>query len=389
MNANDVVIVDCARTAMGRSKGGAFRNRRAEEMSADLMRELLARNSALNPAEIDDVIWGCVNQTLEQGFNIARMATLRAGIPPSVPAQTVSRLCGSSMAALQTAAANIAAGLGDVYLVGGVEHMGHLDMMHGVDLNPHMSHTTARASMMMGVTAEMLAKQHRISREDQDAFGVRSHQRAHAATENGRMSDEIIAIEGHDSRGFLKLIEQDEVIRADASLESMSQLKPVFVPKVGTVTAGTSSAIADGASAMLLMSAQRAYDLGITPIAKIRGMAVTGCSAATMGYGPVSATHAALKRARLSVADLDTVELNEAFAAQALPVLKDLQLLDQMDDKVNLHGGAIALGHPFGCSGVRITTTLLNVMKHEDRALGLATMCIGMGQGIATVIERV
>ena len=247
----------------------------------------------------------------------------------------------------------------------------------------------AKASMMMGVTAEMLGQLHQVPREEMDRFALRSHQRAAAATEAGRFENEIVPIAGHDENGLLKVVRHDEVIRGDASLEALASLPPAFVPKTGTVTAGTSSAIADGASAMLVMSGAKAVELGVTPIARIRSMAVSGCDPAIMGYGPVPATKKALKRAGMSIDDIDHVELNEAFAAQSIPVLKDLGLLDDMDRKVNLNGGAIALGHPLGCSGTRISTTLLNVMKQNDGELGLATMCVGMGQGIATVFERV
>ena len=272
--------------------------------------------------------------------------------------------------------------------MGGVEHMQHVSMLHGLDINPSVSRYAAKASMMMGVTAEMLGRMHKISREQQDEFALRSHKRAHDAAVNGRFDKEIVPIEGHDETGAFKLIENDEVIREDATLEALASLRPAFVPKVGTVTAGSSSAIADGASAMLLMSGEKANSLGLKPLAKVRSMAVSGCDPAIMGYGPVPATKKALKRAGMSIDDIDHVELNEAFAAQSLPVLKDLGLSDKVDDKVNLNGGAIALGHPLGCSGTRISTTLLNVMQQQDSEIGLATMCIGMGQGIATVFER-
>ncbi len=385
---NDAVIVDCVRSPMGRSKNGAFRHVRADQLSAQLIDALLQRNTGIDPAAFDDLIWGCVNQTLEQGFNIGRSALLLSAIPYSVPAQTVNRLCGSSMSALHSAAQAIQSGHGDQYMVGGVEHMGHVAMTHGVDITPQLSKHAAKASMMMGLTAELLAKMHGISREKQEAFAVRSHQRAHAATLAGGFANELVAIEGHDSEGFRKLIEVDEVIRANTSLETLATLRPAFDPKNGTVTAGTSSALSDGASAMVVMSGARAKALGLTPRARIRAMASAGCDPAIMGYGPVPATKKALKSAGLTHADLDVVELNEAFSAQALPVLKDLKLLDVMEDKVNLHGGAIALGHPLGCSGTRIVTTLLNVMEQRQGTLGLATMCIGMGQGVTTVIER-
>jgi len=385
----DVVIVDGVRSPMGRSKGGAFVNVRAENLSAALVEALFERNPEVPKGDVEDVVWGCVNQTLEQGFNVARAIGLMAGLPKQVAAQTVSRLCASSMSALHIAAQGIMTDYGDVFVVGGVEHMQHVPMMHGVDLNPSMSKHMAKASMMMGVTAEMLGQLHQVTREDMDRFALRSHQRAAAATEAGRFDDEIVPIQGHDENGLLKVFRHDEVIRADASLEALGSLPPAFVPKTGTVTAGTSSAIADGASAMLVMSGAKAMELGVTPIARIRSMAVSGCDPAIMGYGPVPATKKALKRAGMTIDDIDHVELNEAFAAQSIPVLKDLGLLDDLDRKVNLNGGAIALGHPLGCSGTRISTTLLNVMKQNDGELGLATMCVGMGQGIATVFERV
>ena len=387
-NPRDVVIVDGVRSAMGRTKNGMFRNVRADTISAELVKALFARNPNANPEEVEDVIWGCVNQTLEQGMNVARNIAMLAELPRSVPGQTVNRLCGSSMQALHTAAAQIMTGQGDVFVIGGVEHMGHVGMMHGIDLNPAASKYYAKASNMMGLTAEMLGTMNGISREMQDQFGLISHQKAWAATQEGRFANEIVGIEGHDANGFKQLCTIDEVIRQDATLEQFAALRPAFNPKGGTVTAGTSSALSDGASAMLLMSAERAKALGLKPRARIRSMAVAGCEAAIMGWGPVPATEKALKRAGLSINDIQTVELNEAFAAQGLSVLKGLNLLDQAEAKVNHNGGAIALGHPLGCSGARITTTLLNVMEQKDTQLGLATMCIGLGQGIATVIER-
>ena len=387
LSSKDVVIVDGVRTAMGKSKNGMFRNVRADSMSAELVKALVARNP-FDTKLVEDVIWGCVNQTLEQGMNIGRNIGLLAELPRTTAGQTVNRLCGSSMQALHTAAAQIMTGQGDVFIIGGVEHMGHVGMMHGIDINPEASKYYAKASNMMGLTAEMLGRMNNISRQEQDAFGVESHRRAWEATQQGRFKNDIIGIEGHDENGNLQLCTIDEVIRPDANMQSFAALRPVFDPKGGTVTAATSSALSDGASAMLIMSAQKAKDLGLTPRARIRGMAVAGCDAAIMGYGPVPATKKALKRAGMSIDDMQTIELNEAFAAQGLSVLKGLNLQDKLDI-VNLNGGAIALGHPLGCSGARITTTLLNVMEQQDTQLGLATMCIGLGQGIATIIERV
>ena len=387
LNPRDVVIVDGVRSAMGKTKNGMFRNVRAERLSAELIRALVARNQ-FDVNEVEDVIWGCVGQTLEQGFNIARNAALLAELPKTVAGQTVNRLCGSSMQAIHTAAAQIATNQGDIFIIGGVEHMSHVPMTHGIDISPESAKYFAKASNMMGLTAELLGRQYGISREEQDAFGVESHRRAWAATQEGRFKNEIVGIEGHNGDGFKILCDVDEVIRPDANIETFRGLRPVFDPKGGTVTAATSSALSDGASAMLLMSAERAQALGLKPRAVIRSMAVAGCDAATMGYGPVPATQKALKRAGLSIQDIQTVELNEAFAAQGLSVLEGLDLYNKQDI-VNLNGGAIALGHPLGCSGARITTTLLNVMEQQDTQIGLATMCIGVGQGIATIIERV
>lgn len=389
LNPRDAVVVDFARSSMGRAKGGCFRHTRADEISAEVIKGLLARNASLDPKEIDDLIWGCVMQRDEQGANLARFVGMLAGLPHTVPAQTVNRLCGSSMSAMHTATANIKAGIGDVYLVGGVEHMGHIDMNSGVDPNPELGVSVAKAAGSMGMTAELLAMMHGIQREDMDKFSMRSHHNAAKARSEGKFANEIIPVMGHDEAGAPMLIEHDETIRPDTTLEGLAALRPVFNPKGGTVTAGSSSQVTDGASAMLMMSAERAQSLGLTPKAKIASTTLAGVDPSIMGYGPVPSTKKALKQLNLSMQDVDYVELNEAFAAQALPVLKDLELLDVMDEKVNLHGGAIALGHPFGCSGTRISGSLLTVMEQNDWELGISTMCIGLGQGITTVMQRV
>ncbi|MEZ8085614.1 acetyl-CoA C-acyltransferase FadA [Vibrio sp. 1S139] len=384
----NVVVVDCLRTPMGRSKGGAFRHTRAEDLSAHLMNGILERNPEVNPVEIEDIYWGCVQQTLEQGFNVARNAALLAGLPIEIGAVTVNRLCGSSMQALHDATRSIMVGDAEICLIGGVEHMGHVPMNHGVDFHPGMSKHVAKAAGMMGLTAEMLGKMHGISREDQDAFAARSHARAQAATVEGRFKNEILPTEAHAADGSLFTLDYDEVIRPETTVEGLSQLRPVFDPANGTVTAGTSSALSDGASAMLIMSEEKANALGLKIRARVKSMAIAGCDPSIMGYGPVPATQKALKRAGLTIEDMGVIELNEAFAAQSLPCAKDLGLLDVVDEKVNLNGGAIALGHPLGCSGSRISTTLINLMEAQDVKYGLATMCIGLGQGIATVFER-
>lgn len=389
LHAKDVVIVDCVRTPMARSREGVFRNVRAETLSARLVDALLDRNRALDPAAVEDVLWGCVNQTAEQGHNIARNMSVLTRLPHTVPAQTINRLCGSSMSALHAAAHAISTGYAEVCIAGGVEHMGHVPMLKGADFNPGASKHIAKASAMMGITAEGLAMLHGISRTQQDEFAVRSHLRAYAAQQAGRFAAEIIPVEGHDENGFRIVVEHDTSIRPDTTLEALGSLAPAFDPVHGTVTAGNSSQITDGASAVLVMSSHKAAELGLRPRARICAMAVAGVDPSIMGYGPVPASKKALVRAGLDLGDIDIVELNEAFSAQALPVLQDLQLLSQLDEKVNLHGGAIALGHPLGCSGTRLITTLVNLLEQNGKKYGLATMCIGLGQGIATIIERV
>ncbi len=384
----NAVIVDALRTPMGRSKGGIFRHVRAETLSADLVNAIVERHPSLELNDIEDVIWGCVQQTLEQGFNIARNMALMTPLPHHVAGQTVNRLCGSSMQALHSAAQAIMTGNGDVFLVGGVEHMGHVPMTHGVDMHPGLSKYSAKAAGMMGLTAEMLARHYKISREAQDEFAYHSHRKALEATTQGRFKAEISPIEGHNAMGALVQCAQDEVIRDDCTIDGLSALKPVFDPVSGSVTAGTSSAISDGASILLVMAEDYAKAHGFTPMARVKAMAVAGCDPSIMGIGPVPAVKKLLKRGGISLADIDIIELNEAFAAQSLSVLSALKLLDVAEQKVNLNGGAIALGHPLGCSGARISTTLLHLMQSRDASLGLATMCIGLGQGIATLFER-
>lgn len=387
LQPRDAVIVDYARSAMGRSKNGCFRNVRADDISAAIIRGLLKRNPTFDPATIDDMLWGCVMQREEQAFNIARNILLLAGLPHTIPAQTINRLCGSSMAALHIATANIKANLGDVYLIGGVEHMGHLPMYESVSINPLLGLSVAKAAGNMGMTAEYLALLHGINRQQMDEFSARSHQLAAQARANGKFAREIIPVAGHNADGFPIMVDQDETIRPETTVDALAKLPPAFDPKNGQVTAGSSSQLSDGASVMLVMSAERAKSLGLTPIAKVVSTGLAGVDPSIMGYGPVPSTEKALKAANLSMDDIGALELNEAFAAQALPVLKDLKVLDKMD-KVNVHGGAIALGHPFGCSGVRITGSLLTVMQDRNVNLGVSTMCIGLGQGITTVLER-
>jgi acetyl-CoA acyltransferase len=363
-----------------------YRNVRAEELSAHLVKAIMTRNAALKPADVEDVIWGCVQQTLEQGFNIARNVALMAGLPQTVPGQTVNRLCGSSMSAIHIAYANVKAGLGDVYLCGGVEHMGHVPMTLNFDGAPAMSLNTAKADAMMGLTAEMLTQTHGINREQQDAFALASHQKATAAMKSGKTKREVVPTPAHDADGMPFMATEDEVVRQDAKIEDLVKLKPAFNPK-GSVTAGSSSAISDGASCVLVMSTEKAAALGLKPLAKIVAVAAAGCQPSIMGIGPVPATQKALKAAGIEIGQIDYFELNEAFAAQSLAVIKDLKIGDRME-RINLKGGAIALGHPLGCSGARITGALAHVLNEEGGEYGLATMCIGMGQGVATILQR-
>ena len=387
-NMKKVVIVDAVRTAMGKSKNGSFRNTRAETLSAALMEALMERNPKVNPGEIEDIIWGCVQQTLEQGYNIGRNAQLMTRIPKTVSAQTVNRLCGSSMTALHMAAQGIMSEQGDIYLVGGVEHMGHVPMTHGIDFNPESSKVMAKAAGNMGITAELLGRMHQIDRKSQDEFALRSHQNAKRATQEGRFKEEIVPVLATDENGLPFMMDQDEVYRDDANIESLNKLRPVFDPRGGTVTAGNASALSDGAAALLVMSEEKAKELGVEILAYVKSFASVGCDPSIMGYGPVPASKKALKRANLKAEDIQLWELNEAFAAQSLPVLKDLGLADKAQEIVNVNGGAIALGHPLGCSGSRICATLLHEMKKRDLKYGVATMCIGLGQGVATVFER-
>lgn len=384
----NAVIIDAVRTPMARSKAGNFRNVRAEELSAHLMREILKRNQNVDPSQIEDIIWGCVQQTLEQCYNIGRNAQLLTEIPKTVSAQTVNRLCGSSMTAIHMAVQGIWSGQGDIYLCGGVEHMGHVPMTYGVDFNPALAKTTSKGAGSMGLTAELLGRMHGITRLQQDEFAAASHRKAYEATIKGRFKDELVPTPGHDDLGVPSMISVDEVIRPETTVETLGKLPAVFDPKNGTVTAGNSSALSDGASSVLIMSEDRAKALGLKPMARIISMASTGCEPSIMGYGPVASSRKALERANLKMDQMDIIELNEAFAAQSIPVLKDLGLLDVADKKVNLNGGAIALGHPLGCSGARITGTLAHQLRQNNKRYGLATMCIGLGQGVATVIEN-
>jgi acetyl-CoA acyltransferase len=381
------VIVDAVRTPIGRAhpQKGWFREVRSDDLAVACVRSLLER-TGIDPAEIEDVVFGNTQQTGEQGLNVARCIALMAGLPVTTGGTTVNRLCGSSLQALHQAAHAILAGFEDVQIVGGLEHMHHLPMDHGLDVNPRLFYRTSRAALLMGVTAEFLAQTYDISRRDQDAFALRSHQRAATAHAEGQFQREIVPLYAKDEQGQRFLATTDQCVRPDTSLEALAALEPAFLPKIGTVTAGNSSPLNDGAAALLVMSDAKAKALGLKPLVRVRATAVAGVEPCVMGTGPVPAVQKVLKRARLTLRDLDLIELNEAFAAQALACIR---LLGLDEDKVNVRGGAIALGHPLGASGARIATTLIHAMIDRQATLGLATMCIGLGQGIATVFERV
>ena len=381
------VIVDCCRTAIGRSSAekGVFRYVRSDDLATAVVKALIERTD-IDPAAIEDVVLGNTQQQREQGFNVARIVGLMAGLPSTAAGATINRLCGSSLQALNQAAHSIIAGGEDVQIVGGLEHMQHIPMDAGVDFNPKLFHATSKGALHMGFTAEFLAQTQGISREAQDKFAFGSHQKAAAATEKKEFAAEIIPVWGHDEAGDPLEVTIDQCIRSDTSLEALAALKPAFMPGIGTVTAGNSSPLNDGAAALLMMSEERAKALGLKPLVRVRSTAVAGVDPAVMGTGPVPATQKALERAGLKLGDLDLVELNEAFASQSLACI---QMLGLDEAKVNVRGGAIAIGHPLGASGARISTTLIHTMIDRDATLGLATMCIGIGQGIATIFERI
>lgn len=383
----NAVIVDCVRTPIGRAHKdkGWFRDVRSDDLAVAAVKALVER-SGIDPNEIEDVVMGNTQQQGEQGLNAARAIGLMAGLPISAGGSTVNRLCGSSLQALNQATHAIAAGAEDVHVVGGLEHMLHIPMDKGVDPNPKLFDRTSKAALNMGFTAEFLAMSQGIGRAQQDQFSMRSHQRAAAAQAEGKFKGEIVPVWGRDEDGNRVLVETDQCVRADCSLEGLGALKPAFMPGMGTVTAGNSSPLNDGAAAMLVMSEEKAKSLGLKPLVRVRATAVAGVDPAVMGTGPVPATHKALARAGLKLSDIDLIELNEAFAAQALACMG---MLGMDEEKVNVRGGAIAIGHPLGASGARIATTLIHNMVDRNANLGLATMCIGVGQGIATIFERV
>ena len=374
---HDAVIIDAVRTPIGRAnpEKGIYRDVRADDLSALIIQGLIARTK-IPPELIEDIQWGCVQQTKEQGYDIARQAVLIAGLPLEIGGVTVNRNCGSSLQAINQAAQSIAAHCQDILIAGGVEHMHHLPMREGFDPSSKIFERHHPDIFNMGLTAEHLARIHHIDRGEQDEWALRSHQRAAAATNRLEFIREAFQVAGHH---------EDQCIRTNTSLESLSRLNPAFLPEGGTVTAGNSSPLSVGAAAVLMMSKEKAYELGLKPRVKVRSMAVSGIDPAIMGMGPVPSVRRALEKAGLILDDIDCIEINEAFAAQTLAVMKELKC---DPDKVNIRGGAIALGHPLGGSGARIATTLIHLMEDQRAKFGLATMCIGGGQGIATIFEK-
>jgi 3-oxoadipyl-CoA thiolase len=401
VNPRDAVIVDAVRTPIGRH-GGALARVRPDDLAAAAIRALVAR-TGIDVKLIDDVILGCANQAGEDNRNVARMAALLAGLPVEIPGQTVNRLCASGLQAIVSAAHAIRAGEGDVFIAGGVESMSRAPW---ATLKPDEAFTRAAPdsadttvgwrfvnpkmpkewTISLGETAEEVARRCGVSREDQDRFAAESQRRAACAMKEGRFADEIAPVTVAGKRGADTIVDRDEHPRPEATYESLAAMKPAFVKSGGTVTAGSSSGINDGASMVLVMSAEAAKRLGKQPMARVVATGVAGVSPEVMGLGPVPAVRKALARAELTMQDIDLIELNEAFASQALACMRELG----MDPaKVNVNGGAIALGHPLGASGARVVTTLVHEMRRRQVRYGLATMCIGVGQGLAAIVERV
>lgn len=401
MNDCDAVIVAAVRTPVGRY-GGAFKDIRPDDLAALAIREVVNR-SGIDPSSVEDVIFGCANQAGEDNRNVARMAALLAGLPVEIPGQSVNRLCGSGLQAINSAVHAIRAGEGDCYIAGGVESMTRAPYVMAkpttgfargdqalVDttigwrfINPELARVYPPLSM--GETAECVAEQYGVSREDQDAFALESQRRAARAIADGRFAAEIVPVPVPAGKGQTRFIDTDEHPRPDTSSEALAKLRPAFKPD-GSVTAGNASGVNDGAAALVVMSAAAAQAAGLAPMARVISSAVAGVDPSIMGIGPVPAARKALARAGLTAGDLDVVELNEAFAAQAVACVRELGLDTA---KVNPNGGAIAIGHPLGSTGARLMTTLVHELARSGGRFGMVAMCIGVGQGIATIVERV
>lgn len=381
------VIVACCRTAIGRSHAerGLFRQVRGDELAAAAVVAAVER-SGVDPATIEDLLLGATQQRGELGGNVAKAVALMAGLPLSTAGVTINRLCGSGLEAILQASRAIIAGAENVQVVAGVEHMHHQPMDEGVDFHPRVVARSSRGMLSMGLTAEHLAASRGIERRRQEDWALESHARAVRAIDAGAFAAEVVPVFGHDEAGALIEATIDQSVRRDTSREAMARLEPAFLPKLGTVTAATSAPLSDGAAALVIMSLAEARRQGLEPLARVVAGAVVGVPPAVMGTGPVAATAKLLRRLSIDLAAIDLIELNEAFAAQTLWCVDELGL-DAA--RVNVRGGALAIGHPLGASGVRIVTTLVHAMRDRGDRLGLATMCIGLGQGIALIVERI
>ena len=390
--AREAVIVAASRTAVGKAKRGTTRNWRSDEMAAAVIKDVLDKASALEPEDIDDVIIGCAMPEGAQGLNFARTIALRAGLPVGVPGMTVNRFCSSGLQTIAMAAERIIANGADCIIAGGAETMSMVPMTgFRINPNPHMVENLPEVYMNMGLTAEQVSDEFEVSRQAQDEFALRSHQKAAAAMENGRFDGEILPIEmeevtiGEDgpvSRTIF--LDKDEHVRPETSLEALAKLRPVF-KQGGTVTAGNSSPLSDGAAAVIVMERGKAEALGLTPLVRFVGFNIGGVRPNIMGVGPVAAVPRLLERTGMSLSDIELIELNEAFAAQAVAVIRELGF---DEDIVNVNGGAIALGHPLGCTGAKLTVQIINEMKRRNAQFGMVTMCIGGGMGAAGIFEN-
>ncbi len=390
----EAVITATARTPVARALRGVLKDTRPDDLAALVIQEALRRVPGLEPDEVEDVILGCAIPEGPQGMNIGRIAALKAGLPYTVPAQTVNRFCSSGLQTIAQAAERIMAGFADVIIAGGVESMSMVPMDRAkLSINPDLAASYPEVYTSMGLTAELVAERHQISRQDQDCFALQSHQRAAAAIQAGKFVDEIVPVptriahlQADGSSRFAEITaDTDDGVRYDTSLEALGKLPPAF-RQGGTVTAGNSSQTSDGAAAAVVMSRQKAEAMGAPILALFRGFAVAGVPPEMMGIGPVEAIPKVLQRTGLRLEEIDLIELNEAFAAQSLYVMRTLEL---DAERVNVNGGAIALGHPLGCTGTRLTTTLLSEMHRRQARYGMVTMCIGGGMGAAGIFERV
>jgi len=390
----EAVIVSAVRTAVGKAPKGTLRTTRPDEMGAAVIKEAAARVPNLELSEIEDVIMGCAMPEAEQGMNVARAAAIRAGLPVETSAMTINRFCSSGLQSIAMAADRIKSGGADVIVAGGLETMSMIPMGgHIIRPNPYLVEHYPDFYLNMGLATENVARKFEVTREEQDEFALRSHQRAAAALDADKFKDETVALnvvlEDLDAKGKKQrrevVFDKDEGVRRDSSAEGLAKLKPAFHVK-GTITAGNASQMSDGAAAAIVMSAKRAQALGAKPMARFVAYATAGCPPEEMGIGPVFAIPKALKLAGLTLADIDVIELNEAFAAQSLAVIKTLGL-DL--DKVNVNGGAIALGHPLGCTGAKLTASILRELERRNGRYGMVTMCVGGGMGAAGIFERV